>query len=309
MPFVDFFEQLPLPIDRTGPAGTSKAAAGADTSAAAGSRPSAVGGAGAEASGLGGTDATETGAAAAEGDSREAGVSAGNGGTGARRPDVVVALPGGKSIAIDAKVPLAAYLDATALPAVGSQAHERERARLLAEHARALRGHVDALANRRYWSGLSVSPEFTVMFIPTESLLAEALKADPSLLEYALARNVAPTTPASLLALLKTVATIWQQSTVTEQARDLLELGRELYGRLGTLGDHVGKLGRTLTSAVRDYNRVVGSLERGIVVTARRFEAFDTSKLNLPSLDSKPAQVRRITAPELTPSPPEPEPG
>jgi DNA recombination protein RmuC len=221
-----------------------------------------------------------------------------------RRPDVVVTLPGGKSIAIDAKVPLTAYLDATALPEVGTRAEARMREQLLAEHARALRSHVDALAGRHYWSGLPSSPEFTVMFIPTESLLGEALRSDSSLVEYALARNVAPVTPSSLLALLKTVATIWQQATVAADARELMELGRELYSRLGTLGERTAKLGRSLASAVRDYNGMVGSLERNLVVTARRFEAFDSSKLSVAPLDPHTAQVRRLTAPEL--SKPEP---
>jgi DNA recombination protein RmuC len=218
-----------------------------------------------------------------------------------RRPDVVVSLPGAKSIAIDAKVPLTAYLDAAAIPAGAGGDQSRERERLVAQHAKAVRAHVDALASRRYWSGLELSPEFTVMFIPTESLLGEALRADPTLLEHALARGVAPATPSGLFALLKTVATIWQQATVAQEARDLLDLGRELHSRLGALGTRVGKLGRTLTSAVRDYNDVVGSLERRVLVTTRRFEAFDATTLAAAPIDSESAQVRHLSAPELTP--------
>jgi DNA recombination protein RmuC len=216
-----------------------------------------------------------------------------------RRPDVVVQLPGGKFIAIDAKVPLAAYLDAAAIPEQGTEAERQEKDRLLAQHSKALRGHVDTLAGRQYWSGLPVSPEFTVMFIPTESLLGEALRADPSLMEHALAKNIAPATPSSLLALLKTVAMIWQQWTVADEARELFELGRELFARLGTFGDRIGKLGRTLSTAVRDYNSVVGSIERGVLVTARRFDAFDTSKLTMPAISEDRAQVRQLAAPEF----------
>jgi DNA recombination protein RmuC len=217
-----------------------------------------------------------------------------------RRPDVVVRLPADKSIAIDAKVPLTSYLDAANIPDGAADSEARDKEHLLAQHSMALRSHIDALAAREYWSGLESSPEFTVMFIPTESLLGEALRADPSLLEHALAKNIAPATPSSLLALLKTVATIWQQSDVTADARDLLKLGRELYGRLGVLGDHMSKLGRSLTGAVRDYNAAVGSWERGVVVTTRRFEAFDTSKLALTPISEDRAQVRQLTAPELT---------
>ncbi|MDR1428044.1 MAG: DNA recombination protein RmuC [Bifidobacteriaceae bacterium] len=223
--------------------------------------------------------------------------------TGGRRPDVVVLLPGGKSIAIDAKVPLAAYLDAASIPFNGTDEQHREKDRLLAAHAKAVRGHIDTLADRQYWSGLTSSPEFTVMFIPTESLLGEALRADPSVMEYALARNIAPASPSSLLALLKTVATIWQQSTVTEEARELLNLGRELYARLGVLGDHMGKLGRTLTTAVRDYNATIGSWERQVVVTTRRFDVFDASRLALAPISQDSAQIRQLTAPELTGAP------
>ncbi|MDR1152314.1 MAG: DNA recombination protein RmuC [Bifidobacteriaceae bacterium] len=217
-----------------------------------------------------------------------------------RRPDVVVSLPGDRSIAIDAKVPLSAYLDAADIPDGGTEHQVRDKERLLGQHSKALRGHIETLAGREYWSGLAFSPEFTVMFIPTESLLGEALRADPSLLEHALARGIAPATPSTLLALLKTVAVIWQTSAITEDARDLLDLGRELYGRLGVLGDHMGKLGRSLTGAVRDYNAAVGSWERGVVVTTRRFEAFDVSKLALAPIPDDKAQVRQLTAPELT---------
>ncbi|MDR1824810.1 MAG: DNA recombination protein RmuC [Bifidobacteriaceae bacterium] len=220
------------------------------------------------------------------------------GGEGGGRPDVVINLPGDKFLAIDAKVPMGAYLEASALAGDDPQADTR-RTGLLAEHARQLRSHVDVLAKRTYWEGLTNSPEFVVMFVPTEALLSSALDTDPGLMDYALSKGVAPATPSSLLALLKTVATIWQHSTVTDQARDLLELGRTLYKRLGTLGGHVGKMGGALERTVAAYNQMVGSLERQVFSTARRFEAFDAAGLESPQLESEKIQVRQLTAPEL----------
>ncbi|MDR2374787.1 MAG: DNA recombination protein RmuC, partial [Bifidobacteriaceae bacterium] len=202
-----------------------------------------------------------------------AGASAG----GTLRPDVTVRLPGGKSLAIDAKVPLASFLRATGAsgrPGPGEPGPEE----LLAEHVRALKGHVDTLASKRYGAALPGSPEFVVMFLPAESLLVEALRREPSLLDHALTKGVVLATPSNLLAILKTVAVIWQQHTVEEQARDLLDLGKNLYDSLSGLGDHVGKLGATLETAVKRYNALVGSLEGRVLPRVRRLEGFDTSK-------------------------------
>lgn len=216
------------------------------------------------------------------------------------RPDVVVHLPEDKFLVIDAKVPFDAYLEASAITAVDDPASSDRRERLLAAHARALRGHVDALASRRYHEQLSGSPELVVMFVPSEGLLAAALDADPGLLEHALRLGVAPTAPASLLALLRTTATIWTSATVTEDAKRLLDLGRTLYDRLGTVAGHVGQLGRTLESAVQHYNRLVGSVESRLLVTARGFDGLDHGALEVNELDGDRGQVRRFTAAELT---------
>ncbi|MFC4554075.1 DNA recombination protein RmuC [Georgenia faecalis] len=219
---------------------------------------------------------------------------------GTGRPDVVVHLPGGKYLAIDAKVPLDAYLEASAIPetAVGEAAHRREG--LLAAHAKALRAHVDALAKRRYHDQLPASPELVVMFVPSEGLLAAALEADPALLEHALRAGVAPTAPASLLALLRTTATLWASSEVTEDAQRLLELGRTLYERLATVAGHVTAVGRSLETTVQSYNKMVGSLESRLLVTARTFDGLDTTGLQVAEVDGDRAQIRRLTAPELT---------
>jgi DNA recombination protein RmuC len=209
------------------------------------------------------------------------------------RPDVVVHRPGGNHLAVDAKAPLAAFLEA------GSRPEARDR--LMAQHAAALRDHIRELAGREYWAKLDVSPEFTVLFLPSENLLGEALRADANLMEYALAQKVALTTPATLLALLKTVAVIWQQATLTDEARDLLQLGRTLYQRLASLGGHVGKMGRALEAAVAAHNKLVGSLERGVLPAARRFPAFDEASLPpLQAITEEKAQVRRPMADELS---------
>jgi DNA recombination protein RmuC len=143
-------------------------------------------------------------------------------------------------------------------------------------------------------------PEFVVMFLPVESLLAEALRSDPALLDYALGKGVVLATPSNLLAILKTVAVIWQQHTVAEQAQELLELGKSLYASLGGLGDHVAKLGAGLETAVKRYNDLVGSLEGRLLPRARRLEGFDASKLEVRQLEGDRTQVRQLRSPELT---------
>ncbi|MDD9208122.1 DNA recombination protein RmuC [Georgenia sp. 10Sc9-8] len=230
---------------------------------------------------------------------RVTGRGTGAAGAAAGRPDVVVHLPGEKYLAIDAKVPFDAYLEASAIPETADGADADRRAALLAAHAKALRGHVDALARRRYHEQLPASPELVVMFVPSEALLGAALEADPTLLEHALRQGVAPTAPASLLALLRTTATIWASSQVSEEARELLDLGRTLYERLATVSGHVTQLGRSLESAVGQYNKMVGSIESRLLVTARSFEGLDRAGLEVTPVDPDRGQVRRLTAAEL----------
>ncbi|MFL6062236.1 MAG: DNA recombination protein RmuC [Marmoricola sp.] len=188
---------------------------------------------------------------------------------GAARPDVVVHLAGGKSVVVDAKVPAAAYLDALTTDDLDDQ-----RA-LLVQHARQLRTHVDQLSAKGYWRALAQhgadTPEFVVLFVPAESFLSAALEADSGLLEHAAARNVVLATPTTLIALLRTVAHGWTTETLAERTREIHQLGRELYGRLGTVGRHLDKLGRSLSSSVDSYNRAIGSLESRVLVTARHF--------------------------------------
>jgi DNA recombination protein RmuC len=225
--------------------------------------------------------------------------SLGGSGGSTGRPDVVVRLPGQRTIAVDAKVPMDAYLEAAAIdPAArGDAAHRREK--LLADHARALRSHVDALASRAYHADLPGSAELVVLFIPSEPLLGAALEADPGLLEHALRKGVAPTSPASLLALLRAVAAVWVAEQSGEQAGEILDLGRTLTDRLGVVVGHVERLGASLRGAVGHYNSAVGSIESRLLVTARSLSALGAEGLEASPIGPDDAQVRTFTAPEL----------
>ncbi|HYI50462.1 MAG TPA: DNA recombination protein RmuC [Microbacterium sp.] len=219
---------------------------------------------------------------------------------GAGRPDMVIRLPGDKAIAVDAKVPLDAYLEASAIPLTAVGAEGARRKSLLDRHVRAVRAHIDALARKTYWAGLSSSPEFVVCFVPSESLLASALEEDPSLLDYAFGKRVALASPVNLWAVLKTVAYTWTQQDVSQEARALFELGNELYERLSKLAGHADDLRRAIERTIDSYNRFAGSLESRVLVTARRFPGIDQTKLDAltaPAIVEK--TPRRLTAPEM----------
>ncbi len=219
---------------------------------------------------------------------------------GAGRPDMVVRLPGGKALAVDAKVPLDAYLRASAIPVTAQGEEGARRAALLARHTKAVRAHVDALARKTYWAGLEASPEFVICFIPSESLLSAALEEDPALLDHAFSRRVALASPVNLWAVLKTVAFTWTQQDVSDEARTLFGLGAELYERIGVLAGHAGDLRRALERTVDSYNKFAGSLESRVLVTARKFPGIDETKLDAVAaptpLETSP---RRWAAPEL----------
>ena len=200
---------------------------------------------------------------------------------GAGRPDMVVRLPGNKSIAIDSKVPLEHYIEASHIPlsAIGEEAARRTK--LIEQHVKAVRSHVDALAKKTYWEGLDASPEFVIAFIPSESLLSSALEADPALLEYAFGKRVALASPVNLWAVLKTVAFTWQQQAVSDEAKKLFDLGNTLYQRLGTLAGHAESMRKAIERTVDSYNKFASSLETRVLVTARQFPGIDETKLDL----------------------------
>jgi DNA recombination protein RmuC len=218
---------------------------------------------------------------------------AGNG-----RPDMIIHLPGGKNIAVDAKVPFNAYLEASqiAVTATGEEGARREA--FIKQHVKAVRSHIDALGSKAYWEGLDGSPEIVIAFIPSESLVASAMEADPGIMDYAFSKRVALASPVTLWSVLKTVAFSWQQDVVTQEAKMLFDLSRELYGRLSTLATHVERLGRSIESTVKHYNGFVGSLERQVLPSARKLSVLDESKVLGPqeAIEELP---RELTAFEL----------
>jgi DNA recombination protein RmuC len=216
------------------------------------------------------------------------------------RPDLVVRLAGGTHVVVDAKAPLQAYLEAL------EAKDDETRLRKLADHARQIRDHIGKLSAKSYWSQFNPTPDFVVMFLPGEQFFGAALEQDPNLIEQGATSNVLIATPTTLIALLRTVAAGWREAKLGEDARKISELGRELHRRLATMSDHFAKLGRNLDGAVRSYNETVGSLERRVLVTARRFTehgAIAAEELvELPPVERTP---QALQAPELLPAQPD----
>lgn len=212
---------------------------------------------------------------------------------GSMRPDMVVRLAGGKNIVVDSKVSLAAYLEAA------EAADESLTTVRLDAHARHIREHIDRLAAKSYWQGFNPSPEFVVLFIPGEAFLAPALERDPGLLEYAMTRRVHIATPTTLITMLRTAHYAWQQAALSENARAVFELGKELYERLSSLGRNVESLGKSLTRAVEAYNKTVGSLESRVLVSARRLHDLGVVDGDLDSPQMLEDLPRPLASPEL----------
>ncbi|HEV2638512.1 MAG TPA: DNA recombination protein RmuC [Actinocrinis sp.] len=205
------------------------------------------------------------------------------------RPDLVVHLAGDKNIVIDAKVPLGAFLEAA------EAQDELIRAERLRAHAKQLRAHVDELSSRAYWRRLAASgsptPEFVVLFVPGDAFLAHALESDANLLDYAAQRNVVLASPSTLIALLRTVAHAWSQESLASEARTIIDLGRELFDRIGVLTEHLDKVGSSLGNAVSAYNKAIGSLDSRVLVTARRLHDLGVSD----TLPTSPRQLDTAT--------------
>ncbi len=214
------------------------------------------------------------------------------GADGRLRPDIVVHLPGDKTVVIDAKAPLEAYLDA-----VSATDDATARTKLVA-HARQLRVHVDKLAAKSYWEALSNAPDFVVLFLPSDQLLSGALEHDAGLMEYAVGNRVLLATPVTLIALLRSVAYGWQQQGLAENARRIAELGREMQDRLARFAEHLAKVGRGLESAVDAYNASVGSFESRVLVTGRRFQDLEVAGRPVPELTTIDLRPRPVASRE-----------
>jgi DNA recombination protein RmuC len=199
---------------------------------------------------------------------------------GRLRPDVVVRVPGGQNLVIDAKVSLNAYQDAF------GAVDEREKAAHLVAHAAAMKAHVNTLGAKAYWNQFDDTPDFVVMFVPGEHFLAAALDQDAGLWDYAFERKVLLATPTNLIAIARTVAAVWRQEKLANQAREIAALGKELYARMSVMGSHIARVGKNLDQATGAYNAFVGSFESQVLTQAKRFEALDieTGDREIPSL-------------------------
>jgi DNA recombination protein RmuC len=221
---------------------------------------------------------------------------------GSGRADMVINLPGGKSLAIDSKVPFNSYQEASAISELATGEELNRRKRLIEEHVKAVRKHIDDLGTKAYWTGLASSPDFVVCFVPSESLLSAALEADPAILEYAFKKNVALASPVSLFSVLKTINYIWRQNADESQVRAMIKLGKELYERVGKVAQVADKLGRSINATVKDYNAFVSSLESRMLVTARKLNDLDENELGVEELNSPKVleeSASSITAKEL----------
>jgi DNA recombination protein RmuC len=209
-------------------------------------------------------------------------------------PDMVVRLPGGRNVVVDAKVPSSAYLDA--IEAEGDAAKDTK----LRDHARQVRDHVVKLGNKAYWAHFQPTPDLVIMFVPGEMLLSTALQYDPGLLEFSLGRGVMLASPLTLMGLLRAVAFGWQQEKIAKNAQEISDLGRQLYERIRVMAIHFEDVARGLTRSVESYNKAVGSLESRVLVTARRLKDKGvTAPDELPELETIDHTPRPLGAPEL----------
>lgn len=216
---------------------------------------------------------------------------------GRLRPDLIVHMPGGRRIVVDAKAPLSAYLDGIEADDEGAR---RSR---FAQHASQVRAHITKLAARNYWAQLGSAPEFVVAFLPGEPFFSAALEHDHELIEYGVASRVLPATPTTLIALLLSVAHGWRQEKIAQNATEISALGKEIYERLRSLGEHFSKVGSSLDRAVENYNKAAGALESRVLVSARRMREYGVAAAEeMPDLDLCDRTARALQAAELLPA-------
>jgi DNA recombination protein RmuC len=210
------------------------------------------------------------------------------GGEGRLRPDVIIRVPGGRSLVVDAKVSLNAYQDAF------EAGEDDVKTAALSAHAAAMKAHVNILGQKAYWNQFDDAPDYVIMFVPGEHFLSAALEHDPELWDFAFSKQVLLATPTNLIAIARTVSAVWRQEKMADEAREIAALGKELYARLATMGGHVSRLGKNLDTAVGAYNDFVGSLDKRVLTEARRFEAMsiDTGGLELSSPPEIETSVR-----------------
>jgi DNA recombination protein RmuC len=201
------------------------------------------------------------------------------------RPDMIVRLPGGKQVVVDAKTPLAAYLEAAESPDEAVQ-----KAKLI-DHARQVRDHMSALGRKAYWDQFQPSPEFVVMFLPGEMFFSSALQQDPALIEYGVNEKVIPATPTTLIALLRAVSYGWRQEALARNAQQVADLGKQLYERIASLADHWGAVGQRLEQAVKSYNDSVASLENRVLVSARRLRELKAGAEDIEIAPIEPVEL------------------
>ncbi len=207
---------------------------------------------------------------------------------GRRRPDAIIRLPGKRQIVVDAKTPMSAYLDAV------DEVDETLREEHLVKHAKQLRHHMQELGSKAYWDALDQTPDFVVMFVPGENLFAAAVERDHDIFEDGVEKRVLIATPTTLIALAKAIAYGWRQEKISQNAKDVADLGRILYRRIANMGHAVVKLGKQLDSSVKSYNSLVGSLEGSVLPQARRFEELevDSQRVDMPSIEPLNVDVR-----------------